>query len=322
VEGLHVIDLGARNAIGRSAVAVSSIGIGTAPLSTLGEQEGLRQAKAVLSLAARRGLNYVDTAPLYGTGLAEREVGGFLADVDRSSVVISTKAGRNVPDEHGGSLAFDFSREGIGRSLEASLERLQTDRIDMVLIHDADDAADQALEQAYPLLHELRDQGVVGAIGLGMVQSALPARFVRETDIDVVLLAGPYTLLDQSAEDDLLPACLLRGCSLVIGSVFHAGLLTDLERDDAGAVYGAQAEVVRRAQLIRAVCDRHGVPLRAAALQFPAHHPAVASVLVGARSVAELDDSLSMAQWEIPMQLWADLYDEDLLRSPIDSVLR
>lgn len=312
-----------RRTLGRTGVEISTLGIGTAPLSGVPGPGGSAMTRAVLAAALRHGVSYVDTAPLYGAGVAESRVGAALAELGRDRFAISTKAGRFVPDGAGGSSPYGFSREAILRSIEASMARLRTDRIDIVLIHDPDDFEELALDQAYPTLHELRDQGVVGAIGLGMVQSAVPARFVSQTDIDAVLLAGPYTLLDQSAEDDLLPACLSRGCSVIIGSVFQAGILASLDDGDADRAAGRHTfaevapDVAGRIVLVRELCARHGVSVKAVAIQFPSLHPAVAAVLVGVQSVAELEDCLAMTQLAIPEQLWAELHDAGVLRSPV-----
>jgi D-threo-aldose 1-dehydrogenase len=306
--------------LGRSGVEVTCLSLGTAPLGGLFRHVEDDTAIAVVKAALDAGLNYIDTAPLYGHGVAERRVGAALAaaGVERSSYVLSTKVGRLIVDNPAGDsdgyadappseAIFDFTPDGIRRSLEESLERLGLSAVDVVYIHDPDDYEEQALKVAYPVLHELREQGVVKAIGTGMNQSRIPTRFVRETDIDVVLLAGRYTLLDQTGAADLLPACLERGTSIVIGGVYNSGLLAD-PRPGATFNYApAPPELIARAQELERVCQAHDVPLKAAAIQFPLAHPAVATVLTGARDVRELTENLAMMEYDIPDALWDDL---------------
>ena len=308
----------ATSALGRSGVRVTRLGLGTAPLGGLYTSVEEAQARAVVRRALDLGVGYVDTAPQYGHGTAERRVGAALAGVERGSYVLSTKVGRLVvprPDGDTGTFAdappsdvvFDFSADGVRRSLEESLDRLGVDRVDVAYVHDPDDHADEAIRTAYPVLHELRAQGVVGAIGVGMNSTAIPTRFVRETDVDVVLLAGRWTLLDRSGGVELLPACLERGVSVVVGGVYNSGVLAD-PRAGAHFDYAPAPEpVVAAAARMAGLCAAHGVPLKAAALQFPYRHPAVASVLTGARSVAELEENLRMLATPVPAPLWAEL---------------
>jgi D-threo-aldose 1-dehydrogenase len=199
---------------------------------------------------------------------------------------------------------FDFSADGVTRSLEESLRRLGLDRVDIALIHDPDDHADQAIREAYPALEKLRAAGVVGAIGVGMNQAELLTRFVTDTDVDLVLVAGRYTLLDRSAAAELLPAALRRGVSVIAGGVFNSGVLA---APVAGATYNYQAApaaLLERAGRLQETCARFGVPLRAAAARFPLTHPAVASVLIGARNAAEVTDALRLRALDIPAALW------------------
>ena len=208
---------------------------------------------------------------------------------------------------------FDFSYDGVMRSLEESLERLAIGRVDILHIHDPDDHYDEALSGAYRALDELRQQGVIGAVGAGMNQAEMLTRFAKEADFDCFLLAGRYTLLDQVALKELLPTCLERGVAIIAGGVFNSGILADPR---PGAHYNYQAapqELIDRAQKLRAVCERHGVPLRAAAIQFPLGHPAVQTVVVGARSLEEIRDSVRMFEVEIPSALWEELKSEQLL---------
>ena len=311
--------------LGRSAVPVSLMGLGTAALGGLYEHVDEADAHAVVCRAHEAGLRYVDTAPQYGHGSAERRTGAVLRDLDRDAFTVSTKVGRLVvmrPGAAGGIFAdappsdtvFDFSRDGVLRSLESSLDRMGLDRVDIVYLHDPDDFEDQALTIAYPALHELRSEGVVRAIGVGMNQSRIPTRFAHETDIDAVLLAGRYTLLDRSGAD-LLAAAAERRVSVVIGGVYNSGVLANPHR---GAHYDyapAARPVLQRVRRLAAVCARHDVPLKAAAVQFPLSHPAVVSVLAGVRSVVELDENLAALDHKIPPPLWDDLVAEGLLEA-------
>jgi D-threo-aldose 1-dehydrogenase len=247
------------------------------------------------------GIDYFDTAPLYGAGAAERRLGAGLAGVPRSSYKVSTKAGRRVVGDH---VEYDFSADGIARSVEESLGRLGLDRVDVVHLHDPDDHVLQALDKAYPALEDLRRQGVIGGIGLGMNSSAIPARFVRETDLDAVLIAGRYTLLDRSAADDLLPAATEHDVAVIAGGVFNSGVLA------GGTTYDyrpASPEILARVAVLEKACAEYGVPLRAAAMQFPAQHPAVTSVLIGCATAAEVRENVALWQEPIPQELWAAL---------------
>ncbi|MFC9701355.1 aldo/keto reductase [Streptomyces sp. NPDC056943] len=315
--------------LGGSAVPVSELALGCAALGNLYRPVTDEAARATVDAAWDAGVRTFDTAPHYGLGLSERRLGAALRDRPRDTYTLSTKVGRFLvpgpPGSPGDDLAhgfavpathrrvWDFSADGVLRSLEASLKRLDLDRVDIALLHDPDDHAEQALREAYPALERLRREGVVGAIGIGMNRSALPARFLRETDIDVVLLAGRYTLLEQDGLSDLLPAAAARGRSVVIGGVFNSGLLT---APRPGATYDyapAPQPVLDRALRLLAVTERHGVPLRAAALRFPFGHPAVASVLTGARSPEEVRDTVEQLRRPIPDALWDELRAEGLL---------
>ncbi|UUU19839.1 aldo/keto reductase [Streptomyces sp. DSM 40750] len=313
--------------LGRTDVRVTELAYGAAGIGNLYRPVPDEEAAAAIDAAWDAGIRTFDTAPHYGLGLSERRLGAALRDRPRDTYTVSTKVGRLlVPaDGDGDDLAhgfavpanlrrvWDFSADGVRRSLEASLDRLGLDRVDIVLLHDPDDHAEQALDEAYPALEQLRAEGVVGAIGVGMNQSELPARFLRETDIDVVLLAGRYTLLEQEGLAALLPEAAARGRSVLIGGVFNSGLLTDPK---PGATYDyapVPEPVLERALRLKAVTERHGVPLRAAALRFPLGHPAVASVLTGARSPDEVHDTVEQFRRPVPAALWDDLSAEGLL---------
>jgi D-threo-aldose 1-dehydrogenase len=204
------------------------------------------------------------------------------------------------------------------RSVEESLGRLGLERLDIVLMHDPDDHYAQAVDGAYRTLHRLRDEGVVGAIGAGMNQPGMLARFARDTDIDCVLLAGGYTLLDQSGAEEMLPECARRGIGVVLGGVFNTGVLAQPSPQACYKYQVVPDEVLARVRQLARTCESHGVPLKAAALQFPFRHPAVTSVLTGVRSSVELDDNASLLQLPIPEAMWHELYSSGLLSSTSD----
>ncbi|HWB36144.1 MAG TPA: aldo/keto reductase, partial [Rugosimonospora sp.] len=208
---------------------------------------------------------------------------------------------------------FDYSADGVRRSYADSLDRLGLDAVEILHIHDPDDHFRAAIGQARPALAELRAQGRIGAVSAGMNQSAMLTEFARTGDFDCFLLAGRYTLLDQSGLADLLPECVARGISVIAGGVYNSGLLADPRPGITYDYAPAPAHLIARAQAIGEVCTRHGVPLRAAALQFPLGHPAVASVLIGMRSPAEVADAAAMSTVDIPGQLWRDLVSAGLL---------
>jgi D-threo-aldose 1-dehydrogenase len=313
--------------LGRSGVRVSALALGTAPLGNLFAPVAETDAEATVRAALAAGLSYLDTAPHYGVGLAERRLGRVLAGLPREAFTISTKVGRLLRPLAPGETAdpegfagvpparrvWDLSRDGVRRSLEESLARLGLDRVDILLLHDPDDHEREAYDQAFPALAELRDQGVVGAVGAGMNQAEMLTRFVRDLELDLVLVAGRYSLLDQRALAELLPTCAARGTAVVIGGVFNSGLLAD-PRPGATFDYApAPPELVARAVRLGEICARHGVPLRDAALAFPFGHPAVTSVLVGARTAGEVEDAVASFGRPVPSDLWAELAATGLL---------
>ncbi len=303
-----------------------SLGLGTAPLGGLYSPISDDEAQRVIEAAWNHGLRFFDTAPLYGHGNAERRLGAVLAGRPRDSYVLATKVGRLLrrPASPAGEDAyykgtpperpvFDFSYDGVMRSFEESLGRLGLDRIDILHLHDPDAHEAEALSGAWRALEALRSQGLVRAVGAGMNQWEMLARFAQAAPFDCFLLAGRYTLLDQSALPTLLPLCARRGVRIVAGGVYNSGLLAD-PRPGAKFNYDdAPPELIARARRLGDVCRAHGVPLKAAAMQFPAFHPAVASVLIGARSVAELDENLAMSRVPIPAGLWDELRRQGLI---------
>jgi D-threo-aldose 1-dehydrogenase len=310
--------------------ALSELSLGCAQLGNLYREVTDADAQATVAAAWELGVRYFDTAPHYGLGLSERRLGAALASRPRSQYVISSKVGRLleptanpvgldddgyfVPATH--RRVWDFSRDGIRRSLTESLERLCLDRVDIIYLHDPDDHWAEVIETGYPALAELRDQGVVKAIGAGMNQATMLADLIRETDVDVVMLAGRYTLLEQSGLDDLLPVCAERGVGVVAAGVFNSGLLAHPEpRSEAKYNYQAAPQaLLDRARAIAAICDRHGTTLPAAAIAFPLAHPAVVSVCLGARSAKQVQNNVALYCEPVPADLWSELKAAGLLR--------
>lgn len=317
--------------LGRTSLRVTRLGLGTAPLGGLYEAVDEEAAQAVVMHALEVGARFIDTAPLYGFGVAEERLGRALAGTPRDAFMLATKVGRMLVagapvDEalvHDGqpyfkdtpavNPVFDFSADAVMRSIEQSLERLGVDRLDVVHIHDPDDHWEEAIGSAYPVLDRLRSEGVIGAVGAGMTQAAMLARFAREGDFDCFLLAGRYSLLDQTGLPELLPLCAQRGISVIVGGVYNSGILADPAPGARFDYVTAPEELVARARRMADVCARHGVPLKAAAVQFPFGHPAVACVLSGSRSVAELDENVRMLELPIPDAVWDELRAEELL---------
>jgi D-threo-aldose 1-dehydrogenase len=312
--------------VGRRGVAVTRLVFGGAPLGGLFSTLSDETAHATLEAAWAAGIRAFDTAPHYGVGLSEQRMGRFLAGQPRDGYVLSTKVGRLLVPATGPvegvesfygtpplTRVWDFSRDGALASIEASLGRLGTDRIDVVLIHDPDDHAEQALDGAYPALAELRDAGVIGAIGVGMNQAAMLEWFLPRTDLDCVLIAGRYSLLDGSAADRLLPECQRRGVAVLAGGVFNSGVLAD---PGPGATFDYQpapAPLVERARRIAGICAGYGLPLGAVALQFVLRHPAVTAAIVGARSPAEITQDAGYLGLTVPDELFGQLSAEGLI---------
>lgn len=326
----------ARRRIRGTDVELTALGFGASVIGNLFRAVDDDTARAAVDAAWDRGVRYFDTAPHYGLGLSERRLGAALRDRPRAEFVVSTKVGRllelrDVPldrDDDGfdvpGDLRrrLDYSRDGVLRSVEASLERTGLDRFDVLYVHDCDDHWTQAAREAVPALVELREQGVVGAVGVGMNQSAMLARFLLETDVDVVMLAGRLTLLDQGAMDDLLPAVRATGKSVVAAGVFNSGILArEVVPDDVHFEYQpAPRELVERARRLAAVCGEHGTTLPAAAVAFPLAQPGVVNVTLGIRTPEQAVRNADLFSGAAAPaggwgQLWADLAEQRLLRT-------
>ena len=330
-----------RRRLGRSALEVNTIGMGCAPLGELFVRVDDAAAQAALQAAWSGGVRYFDTAPEYGFGLSEHRVGQFLRQRPRNEFVLSTKVGRLLHAPHevskyrktswtGGldfDFRFDYGYDAVMRSVEDSYQRLGLNRVDVLLIHDLDvfthgsqlqvDAyLHQLLTGGWRALTELRGSGVIGAIGAGLNDAGTILRLLESADLDFILLAMRYTLLEQDTLDVELPRCAEKGVGLVVGGVFNSGITA------TGAVPGAYynyapaaAQIMQRVVQIEAVCRRHNVDLPAAALQFPLGHPSVAAVIPGAFSATQVERNLAHFCQPIPAEFWAELKAEKLIRS-------
>lgn len=313
--------------IGRTGLRVARLGLGGAPLAGLYRSVSKDQASATIQRHLDHGLNFFDTAPLYGSGLSETRLGRVLSARNRDTFVLATKVGRLLapdPDRESTDIwsedlpplkaVFDFSYDGAMRSLEESLKRLHLDRVDILHIHDPDNHYQEAMDGAYRALARLRDEGVIRAVGAGMNQWEMPARFARDGDFDCFLLAGRYTLIDHSGLPELLPLCVEKRISIIVGGPYNSGILATGAVEGATFNYGpAPPDIMERVRRIEAVCARHGTPLKAAALQFPLAHPAVAAIIPGARSPEEVDENVRMVAYPIPAGFWAELRAEGLI---------
>jgi D-threo-aldose 1-dehydrogenase len=312
-----------RRKVGHTMVEVSELGFGGATIGNLFTPVDDETARLAVDAAWGAGVRYFDTAPHYGLGWSERRLGAALAVRPRDEFVVSTKVGRllvpnpaptgsdlrngfEVPDDV--TRVFDFTAEGVRQSLDASLERLQLDRVDIVYVHDPDNYLDEAIEQAIPALLELRDAGVVGAVGAGMNHWQPLLRIVSETDVDVVMLAGRWTLLDRSGEP-LLAECERRGVSVVAAAPYNSGLLArPWPADDGRFNYvTANCNLLAQARALATTCEKYGTTLPEAAVAFPLRHPAVASVVAGMRNATQARATTRYMSAEIPEAAWRDL---------------
>ncbi|HYZ63762.1 MAG TPA: aldo/keto reductase [Acetobacteraceae bacterium] len=327
--------------LGRTGIPVTTLGFGSTGLGNLYRAQTEDVAMATVDAAYAAGIRYFDNAPLYGYGLAEHRLGAALRRLP-GEIVLSTKAGwrlfpsrlargsgsgANTTFQHAAPFKprIDYSYDGIMRSFEDSIQRLGTDRIDILLLHDCDrrnhgdaypERFKEAMAGAYPALLSLREQGAVRAIGAGLNEWEACQDFATAGDFDCFLLAGRYTLLDQSSLTSFLPLCVERGIGIILGGPYNSGILATGPVEGAFYDYAPAApEILERTRAIEAVCTRHGVPLRAAALQFPLSHPAVATVIPGARDPGEVDDNIRLAAHPIPRALWTDLATAGLLRA-------
>jgi D-threo-aldose 1-dehydrogenase len=314
--------------LGRTGLRVTRLGLGTGPLGGALASVGDDMAVDTVNRGWELGLRWFDTAPFYGSGLAEMRLGRALRSRPREEYVLATKVGRLlVPGEDAGGRfwvessglrpVFDYSYEATRRSLAESLDRLGLDRVDVLHIHDANEHYREAIEGCYPALADLRAEGAIRAVSVGMNESAMLVDFARAGDFDCFLLAGRYTLLDQSGLADLLPLCAEQGIAVIAGAVLAFGVIGDPDPAGGVRVPSGDPQVRAKVAAIREVCDRHDIPIAAAALQFPLGHPAVRTVLVGARSAEELERDLALFELEIPGGFWADLRRAGLLAADV-----
>jgi D-threo-aldose 1-dehydrogenase len=310
---------------------ISKLALGTAPLGGLFTAVSDEHGQATILAALDSGINFIDTAPLYGHGNAERMIGSALSKTNKE-YVISTKVGRVLkkfaPEEIAGKVeglapfigvdptifpVFDFSRDGILRSIQESLERLNISSIDIALIHDADDRIDEAIKNSYPVLDELRSQGVIKGIGVGMNICSYATKAVKEMDLDVILIAGRYSLLDQSAQEVLFKECLKKQTGVMVGGVYNSGVLANPTPESTYNYVPVTPEILSKVKQIQALLLDFDISLTAAAIQFPLRHPAVTCVLTGSRSVTELNANIKDFDQTIPDAAWKALEDAGLI---------
>ncbi len=313
--------------LGSSGLEVTRLGLGCAAIGGLYGDIPDEQATQVVHKALDLGLNLFDTAPLYGSGKSERRLGQALKDVPRDSYVLASKVGRilmpSEGEDRGSEIfdnpppfkpVFDYSYDGIMRSLEDSLERLGVERIDILHIHDPDDHWQEAIEGAFPALDKLRSEGVISAVSAGMNQWEMLARFAREGDFDCFLLAGRYSLLDQSSLDELLPLCVEKNIGIVAGGTYNSGILAKGAKPGATYNYGeAPTDIMEKAAAIEVVAARHHVDLKAAASQFVFAHPAITCIIPGTRQPSRVEENFNLLTQEVSAEFWADLQNEGLL---------
>ncbi|GAA1446013.1 aldo/keto reductase [Leifsonia poae] len=330
MDSVHTLD--AARPYGRGGLTVGPVGYGVAALGNLYAARDDSVWPQCVPAAWDAGIRYFDTAPHYGLGLSEERLGIGLRELPRDEYVLSTKVGRVLdpnPDYRDGDTdienlfavpstrrrRFDYSRDGVLRSVEDSLDRLGVDRIDVLFVHDPDDHEREALEGAFPALDELRSQGVIRSYGAGMNQSAMLSRFIRETDLDIVMCAARYTLLDQGAALDLLPAAAERGVSVAVAAVFNSGILaTDRPPADARFDYAAAPDGLRaRVERIADIAAPYGVTVPQLAVQFPLRHPTVATVVLGAESATQITRNAALGDVVVPPELWQELEEAALI---------
>ncbi|MBC62828.1 MAG: hypothetical protein CL746_00650 [Chloroflexi bacterium] len=317
-----------KNKLGKTGLMIPNLGLGTAPLSGDSLADGLyggsaeEKAIKVLNESYKKGFTYIDTAPLYGTGNAEKRIGkSVFSKIDKNNFIISTKVGRLVRKNSKNRTSYcidDWSEKAIYTSLEESLKRLCIDSIDIVYVHDPDTrdfGEEQVINYAFPTLIKLREEGLIKAIGCGMNEWQMPRKFIRKFDLDIILLAGRYTLLEQSSLD-FLNDCIDYDVKIVVGGPYNSGILA---RDLNGPVsynYEPAPEIlIEKAKIINSLCEKNSIPMKAAALQFVLHHPAIISVIPGVQSIDELIENIEMIKFDIPYSFWEELKDKKIISS-------
>ena len=328
--------------VGKTRLEVTTLGLGGAPMAGLRATISDQEAVGLVEAGYAAGVRYFDTSPFYGYGRSELRMGAALREKPRGDYVLSTKVGRVMhvlkPGEQrpagfrenglpGFVPEFDYTYDGVMRSLEHSHLRLGLAKIDIALVHDVDfwTTKDRAvldqrfktvMDSGFKALDELRKAGVIGAIGVGINEADTSLRFIQAGNFDCMLLAGRYTLLEQGALHEFLPECVKRGVSVILGGPYNSGILTGGVKPGATHDYTpAAAPLIEKAQKIEAICRRHGVELGAAALQFPLFHPAFCSVIPGALSAREVAQNIERMQIKIPADLWSELKREKLLEA-------
>jgi D-threo-aldose 1-dehydrogenase len=326
--------------VGKTKLEVTTLGLGGAPMGGFRATISDAEAVALSDAAYEGGVRYFDTSPFYGYGRSELRMGASLRAKPREEFVLSTKVGRILhamkPGEKkpadfsegglpGFAPVFDYTYDGVMRSLEHSHLRLGLAKIDIALIHDVDfwtikdrrildERFKTVMDGGFKALDELRKAGVIGAIGVGINESDTSLRFIKAGDFDCMLLAGRYTLLEQGGLEEFLPECVKRNVSVILGGPYNSGILTGGVKPGATHDYvAAPVPLIEKAQKIEAVCQRHGVELGAAAMQFPLFHPALCSVIPGALSSAEVKQNIARLSVKIPAELWSELKRENLL---------
>jgi D-threo-aldose 1-dehydrogenase len=329
-----------RRRVGKTQLEVTTLGLGGAPMGGFRANISDAEAVGLTDLAYELGVRYFDTSPFYGYGRSELRMGAGLREKPRDDYVLSTKIGRIMhalkPGEQppadfrenglpGFAPVFDYTYDGVMRSLEHSYFRLGISRIDIALVHDVDfwtikdrTILDQrfktVMDSGFKALDELRRAGVIGAIGVGINESDTSLRFIQAGDFDCMLLAGRYTLLEQGGLEAFLPECVKRGVSVILGGPYNSGILTGGVKNDTTHDYvQAPAPLIEKARKIEAVCKRHGVELGAAAMQFPLFHPALCAVIPGALAASEVRQNVERLSVKIPTELWSELKREKLL---------
>ena len=305
--------------LGQRGPLVTKIGLGCAPFGNLFTEVSDEDVQATVDTAWEGGVRFFDTAPLYGHGLSEIRLGKALAKYPREQYVLASKVGRllrepvnkisptifkNVPDLEP---IFDYGSKAVLTSIDESLDRLNVDYLDIVHVHDPDDHEDWAITEAFPRLIQLREEGVIKAVGCGMNQTKSLTRFVNEVDLDCLLLAGRYTVLDHESGADLLQLCCEKNVGVVLGGIFNSGLLADPDKNKTFDYVDATPEILQKANAIAELARSHGFSLPHVAVQFGLRNTSVASIVIGARTAREIGEDLLYATQEIPTTFWDDL---------------
>jgi D-threo-aldose 1-dehydrogenase len=312
------MDVSSRTTVGTTGIELTAMSLGCGPFGDMWAPVPDEQAVATVRGAFAQGVRYFDTAPLYGVGKSERRLGLGLRDLPRGEITVSTKVGRVLQDDTGSiPPTFEYTPDAVRRSLEGSHARLGLEHFDIVHVHDPERHVEEAIDGAFPTLRTMQAEGEIGAVSCGTNFSEPLVRFIREGLVDCVLISGQWTLLDQTAGEELLPVAHERGVAVIAASVFNSGILADPDADPAFVNFKYRPpspEIVERTQRIRDVCASHGVPFKAAAVQFPFTHPAVSTVLLGCRTSEEVVSNAADLAFDIPSALWSDLTNEGLIK--------